>query len=92
MILGIPFVFLFVAFKMYCWNDATLYVFMKHAKYSSTTQPTYCNATTGFPAKWNLRIKCKNSILMTCYFSELDIPLIGCAMRATCDNQSKALS
>ena len=92
MILGIPIFLLFVDFKMFCWNDATLYVFMKRAKYSPTTQPTYCDATTGFPGKWNLRIKCKNSILMTCYFPDLDIALIGCAVRATCYNQSKALS
>ena len=70
MILGIPIFFLFVSSKMYCCNDVTLYVFMKRAKYSPTTQPIHCGTTTGFPAKWNLTIERKNSILMTCYFPD----------------------
>ena len=32
-----PYFFLVVASKMYCWNDVTLYVFMKHAKYPNNT-------------------------------------------------------
>ena len=58
---------------MYCWNDVTLYVFMKRAKYNPTTQPYIATPPSGFPAKWNLIIERKNSILMTCYFPDLDI-------------------
>ena len=31
-------------------------------------QPTFCDATTGFPAKWCLRNKPRKSILMTCQY------------------------
>ena len=34
-------------------------------------QPTFCDDTTGFPTKWYLRNKCRNSILMTCHYSDL---------------------
>ena len=27
-------------------------------------QPAFCDAITGFPAKWRLRKECRNSILM----------------------------
>ena len=34
-------------------------------------QPTFGDATTGFPAKWRLRNERSNSILMTCHFLDL---------------------
>ena len=34
-------------------------------------QPTFGNATTGFPAKWRLRNERRNSILMTCHYPDL---------------------
>ena len=35
------------------------------ARYSLRKQPTFGDATTGFPAKWRLRNERRNSILMT---------------------------
>ena len=34
-------------------------------------QPTFHDATTGFPVKWRLRYECRISILMTCHYSDL---------------------
>ena len=34
-------------------------------------QPTFGNATTGFPAKRRLRNERRNSILMTCHYPDL---------------------
>ena len=34
-------------------------------------KPTFCDAATGFPAKWRLRNKRRNSILMTCHYPDL---------------------
>ena len=34
-------------------------------------QPTFGNANTGFPAKWHLRNERRNSILMTCHYTDL---------------------
>ena len=34
-------------------------------------KPTFCDAVTGFPAKWRLRNKRRNSILMTCHYPDL---------------------
>ena len=34
-------------------------------------QPTFGDATTGFPAKWTLRNEYRNSILMTCHYPDL---------------------
>ena len=34
-------------------------------------QPTFCDATNGFPKKWHLRNGHRNSILMTCYYPDL---------------------
>ena len=34
-------------------------------------QPTFCAATTGFPAKWRLRNERRNSILMTRHYPDL---------------------
>ena len=34
-------------------------------------QPTFRDATTGFPAKWRLRNECRNSILMTRHYPDL---------------------
>ena len=36
-------------------------------------QPTFRDATTGFPAKWRLRNECRNSILMTRHYPDLGI-------------------
>ena len=34
-------------------------------------QPTFCDTTTGFAAKWRLRNELRNSILMTCHYPDL---------------------
>ena len=34
-------------------------------------KPTFCDAATGFPVKWRLRNKPRNSILMTCHYPYL---------------------
>ena len=38
---------------------------------SLSKQPTFGNATTGFPTKWRLRNEHRNSILMTHHYSDL---------------------
>ena len=44
----------------------------QRALYSSLRkQPTFSDATTGFPAKWLLRNERRNSILMTRHYSDL---------------------
>ena len=40
-------------------------------KDSLRKQPTFGEATTGFHAKWRLRNKRRNSILMTCHYPDL---------------------
>ena len=40
-------------------------------------QPTFGDATTGFPAKWRLRKERRNSILMTRDYSDLGSSRIG---------------
>ena len=39
--------------------------------YSLRKQPTFCDATTGFPTKRRLRNERRNSILMTLHYSDL---------------------
>ena len=39
--------------------------------FSLRKQPTFSDATTGFPAKWRLRNECRNSILMTRHYPDL---------------------
>ena len=39
---------------------------------SMRKQPTFGDATTGFPTKWRLRNKPRNSILMTRHYPDLD--------------------
>ena len=39
--------------------------------YSLRKQPTFCDATTGFPTKRRLRNERRNSKLMTCHYSDL---------------------
>ena len=34
-------------------------------------QPTFCDGTNGFPAKWRLKNERRNSILMTCHYPDL---------------------
>ena len=38
---------------------------------SVSKQPTFCDTTSGFPAKWRLRNEGRNSILMTRHFLDL---------------------
>ena len=40
--------------------------------FSLRKQPTFCDSTTGFPAKWRLRNERRNSILMTRHYPDLD--------------------
>ena len=42
-----------------------------HLNGSLGKQPTFRDAINGFPAKWRLRIKRRNSILMTCHYPDL---------------------
>ena len=39
---------------------------------SMRKQLTFGDVTTGFPTKWRLRNECRNSILMSCHYSDLD--------------------
>ena len=39
-------------------------------------QPTFCNAFTGFPAKWHLRNKCRNSILICRVITQIWVVLL----------------
>ena len=43
----------------------------KSWNFSLRKQPTLRDVTTGFPAKWRLRNKRRNSILMTCHYLDL---------------------
>ena len=54
-------------------------------------QPTFGDDTTGFPAKWRLRNKRRNSILMTRHYQDLGNLLIGRATWEIWFNQSQAL-
>ena len=57
----------------------SLYVSIKDFNYSQNKvtlrslrkQPTFGDATTGFPAKWHLRNERRNSILMTRHYPDL---------------------
>ena len=52
----------------------------EHSKqnwHSATPQWTFSDTTTGFPAKWRLRNKCRNSILMKRPYQILVVLLIG---------------
>ena len=42
-------------------------------KTSLRKQPTFRDPNTGFPAKWRLRNKRRNSMLMTCHYPDLGI-------------------
>ena len=68
-------------------------MFRKRFRLSSLRKhPTFCDVTTGFPAKWRLRNERSNSILMTCYYSDRVDRLIGRAERdIICLNQSVSL-
>ena len=43
----------------------------KSTKLAWENSPTFLDATTGFPAKWRLRIERRNSILMTRHYPDL---------------------
>ena len=57
---------------------------------SPIKQATFRNATTGFPAKWRLSNKHRNSTLMTRHYVWI-VPLVGRAAWEICFNQSEAL-
>ena len=44
---------------------------MLHTQTSRRRRLTFCDAFIGFPAKWLLRNERRNSILMTCHYSDL---------------------
>ena len=44
---------------------------MLHTQTSRRRQLTFCDAFIDFPAKWRLRNERRNSILMTCHYSDL---------------------
>ena len=55
-------------------------------------QPTFCDATNGFPAKWHLRNDPGNSIMMTRHYPDLgSASIISRAAHEICFNQSVAL-
>ena len=57
---------------MFWYNSLTICSHkLVYAHLSLRKQPTFDHATIGFPAKWHLRNECRNSILMTCYHSDL---------------------
>ena len=52
------------------------YVFFHIFQNSLRKQPTFSNAFTGFPAKWHLRNKCRNSILICCVITQIWVVLL----------------
>ena len=61
-------------------------------KDSLRKQPTFSEATTGFPAKWRLRNELRNSILMTPHSTQIWVVLlIGWIKFPTWHDQSEAL-
>ena len=55
-------------------------------------QPTFCEATSGFTAKWSLRNERRNSILMTFTTKIWIVFLIGWSKFPTRHDQSEALA
>ena len=55
------------------WNhvDNNWHVSLIAYGHSLRKQPTFCDATSGFPTKWRLRNEHRNSILMTHYSLDL---------------------
>ena len=66
-------------------------VYFSGAVYSLRKQQAFGDAITGFPAKWRLWNERRNSILMTRYYPDLVVLLIGRAAREIWINQSEAL-
>ena len=54
-------------------------------------QPTFQDATTGFPTEWRLRNKCRNSILMMCHYPGLGSDSDWSYCKGICFKQSEAL-
>ena len=54
-------------------------------------EPTFGDATTGFPAKWRLRNERRNSILMTRHYPIWEVLLIGWIKFPTRHDQSGTL-
>ena len=55
-----------VSFSLPEWQAVKMTFFASHPETTSLwIQPTFCNVTTGFPAKWYLTNKGRNSTLMT---------------------------
>ena len=53
-----------------CWSYSG--VLVSHARlFSLRKQPTFRDATAGFPAKWRLRKEWGNYILMTCHYPDM---------------------
>ena len=55
--------------KTQCWNSQEKKEILFKGP-SLRKQPTL-DAITGFPVKWHLRHKCRNSILMICHYPDL---------------------
>ena len=51
---------------------SALHALLVEASTSLRKQPTFRDATTGFPTKWRLRNEHRNSILMTRHYRDLD--------------------
>ena len=85
----------FIFIKLSSNEDNFLNMRLKRCYYlwtcSPRKQPTFGDATTGFPAKWRLRNKRRNSILMTRHYQIWVVLLIGRAEWEIYFNQSEAL-
>ena len=55
----------------FLWSISGFVFYSNMYRVSLGNQPTFRDATTGFPAKWRLRNDYRNSILMTCHYPDL---------------------
>ena len=56
---------------IWAWIHRKILIVNRKGYGSLRKQSTFCDATTGFPAKWRLRNERRNSILMTRYYPDL---------------------
>ena len=53
------------------WSETEVVLLVKNPLPSLRKQPTFGDATIGFPEKWRLRDELRISILMTCHYQDL---------------------
>ena len=56
---------------IYVVRNLFYFLLRYHSYCNLSKQSTFREVTNGFPAKWRLRDDCRNSLLMTCHYSEL---------------------